>query len=155
MEIDGIWDAKPGSGSGVPPSMSGPPRRCGPQSGVSIDLFTFRYPQPCGAVNILLLNRTEINIWAPLCMDTCLLLTRLWFCVQWMFALDTVIKPEENNAAWCIFTNISISNYGVSSKPIHTIMSLSSFQYSAVTHYLRNPCVFGCLIATLSLHRVT
>ena len=39
VKVDGIWNTIAGSGSGVPPSRSGPPRRCGPQSGVSLDLL--------------------------------------------------------------------------------------------------------------------
>ena len=38
VKVAGIWDTVPGSGLRVLPKRSGPPRRHGPQSGVSLDL---------------------------------------------------------------------------------------------------------------------
>ena len=40
VKVGEIWDTVPGSGLCVSPRRSGPPRRYGPQTGVSLDLFT-------------------------------------------------------------------------------------------------------------------
>ena len=39
VKVGEIWDTVPGSGLCVSPRRFGPPRRCGPQTGVSLDLF--------------------------------------------------------------------------------------------------------------------
>ena len=38
VKVGEIWDTVPGSGLCVSPRRFGPPRRCGPQTGVSLDL---------------------------------------------------------------------------------------------------------------------
>ena len=43
VKVGEIWDTVPGSGLCVSPRRSGPPRRYGPQTGVSLDLLTHRY----------------------------------------------------------------------------------------------------------------
>ena len=40
VKVGEIWDTEPGSGLCVSPRRSGPPRRYGPQTGVSLDLLT-------------------------------------------------------------------------------------------------------------------
>ena len=45
VKVGEIWDTVPGSGLCVSPRRFGPPRRCGPQTGVSLDLVTcLRWP---------------------------------------------------------------------------------------------------------------
>ena len=45
VKVGGIWDTVPGSGLCVPPMRSGPPRRYGPHSGVSLGLVDATYTE--------------------------------------------------------------------------------------------------------------
>ena len=41
VKVGEIWDTVPGSGLCVSPRRFGPPRRCGPQTGISLDLINY------------------------------------------------------------------------------------------------------------------
>ena len=55
VKVGEIWDTVPGSGLCVSPRRFEPPRRCGPQTGVSLDLITqlLHWPEWCKSNQVI------------------------------------------------------------------------------------------------------
>ena len=72
VKVGEIWDTVPGSGLCVSPRRFGPPRRCGPQTGVSLDLITsLSLPSLGSLVDYVTVSVTQTSRWLPTYIEPC------------------------------------------------------------------------------------